>query len=88
MGATYPRMMEKVFESQIGRNMEVYDDEMVVTGFTFNHVDNLIEVFNRVRRCNIRLNLERCSFGVQVGKFLGFMLTCRGIKANLVSAKR
>nr|KYP76414.1 Retrovirus-related Pol polyprotein from transposon opus [Cajanus cajan] len=71
------------FHQQIGRNMEVYVDDMVVkTTSATNHATNLAEVFAQVRKHNMRLNPEKCVFGVQGGKFLSFMITSRGIEAN------
>nr|KYP69821.1 Retrovirus-related Pol polyprotein from transposon 297 family [Cajanus cajan] len=82
-GATYQRLMDKVFAEQIGRNLEVYVDDMVIKTKSANdHVRDLEEIFQQVRRYNMRLNPEKCVFGVQGGKFLGFMITCRGIEAN------
>nr|KYP44258.1 Retrovirus-related Pol polyprotein from transposon 17.6 [Cajanus cajan] len=82
-GATYQRLMDKVFSEQIGRNLEVYVDDMVIkTKSATNHVRDLEEILQQIRKYNMRLNPEKCVFGVQGGKFLGFMLTCRGIEAN------
>jgi len=82
-GATYQRLMDKVFKDQIGKNMEVYADDIVVkSGEVEKHLRDLEEVFARIREYNIRLNPEKCVFGVKGGKFLGFMLTNRGIEAN------
>jgi hypothetical protein len=75
--------MDRVFANQIGRNLEVYIDDMVVkTGKEGNHHSDLEEILSSVRKYNMRLNPTKCSFGVQAGKFLGFMLTNRGIEAN------
>ncbi|XP_016173638.1 uncharacterized protein LOC107616157 [Arachis ipaensis] len=75
--------MNKVFEQQIGRNVEVYVDDMVVkTKVGHPHIEDLDEIFTQVRKYNMRLNPEKCAFGVQGGKFLGFILTSRGIEAN------
>nr|KYP71888.1 Retrovirus-related Pol polyprotein from transposon 17.6 [Cajanus cajan] len=83
VGATYQRLMDKVFAEQIVRNLEVYVDDMVIKTKSVNdHVRDLEEIFQQVRRYNMRLNPEKCVFGVQGGKFLGFMITCRGIEAN------
>nr|KYP49932.1 Transposon Ty3-I Gag-Pol polyprotein [Cajanus cajan] len=83
-GATYQRLMDKVFQHQIGRNMEVYVDNMVVkTPSTEAHAADLAEAFNQIWKHNMRLNSEKCIFDVQGGKFLGFMITSRGIEANL-----
>ncbi|XP_015942775.1 uncharacterized protein LOC107468047 [Arachis duranensis] len=82
-GATYQRLMNKVFDQQIGRNLEVYVDDMVAkTKIGESHVDDLTEIFRQIRVYNMRLNPEKCAFGVQGGKFLGFILTSRGIEAN------
>nr|XP_025640917.1 uncharacterized protein LOC112735606 [Arachis hypogaea] len=82
-GATYQRLMDKVFQQQIGRNMEVYVDDMVAkTPMQGSHCDDLAEIFRQLRAYNMRLNPDKCAFGVQGGKFLGFMLTSRGIEAN------
>ncbi|XP_072078092.1 uncharacterized protein [Arachis hypogaea] len=75
--------MDKVFRNQIGRNMEIYIDDMVTkTTPGRSHCDDLREIFEQIRAYNMRLNPEKCAFGVQGGKFLGFMLTSRGIEAN------
>ncbi|XP_072060402.1 uncharacterized protein [Arachis hypogaea] len=82
-GATYQRLMDKVFAKQIGRNIEVYVDDMVAkTKVGDDHIIDLTEIFGQVRQYNMRLNPEKCAFAVQGGKFLGFLLTCRGIEAN------
>uniref|UniRef100_A0A151UDK5 Retrovirus-related Pol polyprotein from transposon 17.6 n=1 Tax=Cajanus cajan TaxID=3821 RepID=A0A151UDK5_CAJCA len=82
-GATYQRLMDKVFHQQIRRNMEIYVDDMVVkTTSAEAHAAELAEAFSQIRKHNMRLNPEKCIFGVQGGKFLGFMITNRGIEAN------
>src|ERR1044072_9080032 len=82
-GATYQRLMDKVFDRQIGRVMEVYVDDMIVKSDEIDeHCSNVREVFDHLRHHNIRLNPEKCSFGVAVGKFIGFMISERGIEAN------
>nr|KYP40587.1 Retrovirus-related Pol polyprotein from transposon 17.6 [Cajanus cajan] len=81
--ATYQRLMDKVFHQQIGQNMEVYIDDMVVkTTSAEGHAADLAEVFSQIRRHNMCLNPKKCVFDVQGGKFLGFMITSRGIEAN------
>ncbi|XP_072058036.1 uncharacterized protein [Arachis hypogaea] len=82
-GATYQRLMDKVFHKQIGRNMKIYMDNMVAkTTPERSHCEDLREIIIQVRAYNMRLNPEKCAFGVQGGKFLKFMLTSRGIEAN------
>nr|KYP31646.1 Retrovirus-related Pol polyprotein from transposon 17.6 [Cajanus cajan] len=81
--ATYQRLMDKVFQGQIGRNIEIYVDDMVVKSNSLaDHIANLAEIFGELRRHNMRLNPEKCTFRVKGGKFLGFMLSARGIEAN------
>ncbi|MCI61650.1 hypothetical protein A2U01_0082907, partial [Trifolium medium] len=75
--------MDRVFSEQIGKNLEVYIDDMVVkTAEEGEHVKDLADILSSVRRYNMRLNPSKCSFGVQAGTFLGFLLTHRGIEAN------
>jgi len=75
--------MDKVFHGLIGRNVEVYVDDIVVKSDSCEqHRDDLVEVLEALRWYNMRLNPEKCVFGVEGGKFLGFMLTHRGIEAN------
>nr|KYP74632.1 Retrovirus-related Pol polyprotein from transposon 17.6 [Cajanus cajan] len=83
VGATYQRLMDKVFRDQIGRNIEIYVDDMVVKSNSLtDHIADLAEIFGELREHNMRLNPEKCTFGVKGGKFLGFMLSARGIEAN------
>ena len=75
--------MDRVFSEQIGKNLEVYIDDMAVkTTKACEHDRDLSDILASVRKYNMRLNPTKCSFGVQSGKFLGFMLTNRGIEAN------
>ncbi|KAK2376303.1 hypothetical protein QL285_077105 [Trifolium repens] len=82
-GATYQRMMNKVFRSQIGDMLEVYMDDMIVKSHDeIDHTAHLRKVFEQARKYKMRFNPEKCTFGVRAGKFLGFYLTKRGIEAN------
>ena len=72
-----------MFCPQIGRNVEVYLDDMLVKSLDEKkHLDNLQETFDMLRRYNMKLNPSKCAFGVSSGKFLGFMVSYRGIEAN------
>nr|KYP43116.1 Retrovirus-related Pol polyprotein from transposon 17.6 [Cajanus cajan] len=83
VGATYQRLMDKVFQGQIGRNIEIYVDDIVVKSNSLaEHLTDLAEIFGELRKHNMRLNPEKCTFGVKGGKLLGFMLSARGIEAN------
>ena len=82
-GARYQRLMNKMFMHQIGRNVQVYVDDMLVKSLRENnHLDNLQETFDTLRSYNMKLNPSKCMFGVIAGKFLGFMVSQRGIEVN------
>lgn len=81
--ATYQIMVDKVFEKHIGRNVEVYVDDMVIKikgdeGF----LKDIEETMIRLRETNMKLNLKKCVFGVQKGKFLGHIVSLAWIEAN------
>jgi len=66
-----------------GRNVQAYVDDMVVTSQVKDqHVADLEELFTTIAKYRLKLNPEKCVFGVEVGKFLGFLLTEHGIEAN------
>jgi len=72
VGSTYQRMMTRMFEPQLGKNIEVYIDDMVVKSkVVFEHVGDLGNIFEILRKHELRLNVSKCSFGVGLGKFLG-----------------
>jgi len=81
-GATYQRLMDRVLAPMIGQNVQAYVDDMVVTSVKDQHVTDLEELFTTIARYRLKLNPEKCVFGVKAGKFLGFILTERGIEAN------
>ena len=82
-GATYQRLVNKIFNKQIGKNMEVYMDDMLVKSKEeLAHLDDLRETFTTLKQYQMKLNPSKCVFGVASGKFLGFMVSQRGIKAN------
>jgi dsDNA-binding SOS-regulon protein len=83
-GATYQRMMQNCLESQIGRNIQVYIDDMVITTRKEESlISDLAETFDNLNRYELKLNPTKCSFGVSVGQLLGFLVSARGIEANL-----
>ena len=83
-GATYQRLMNKMFAHQIGKNVQVYVDGMLVKSIREDdHLNDLQETFDTFRSYNLKLNPSKCVFGVTAGKFLGFMVSQRGIKVNL-----
>ena len=82
-GSTYQRMMTRMFESQLGKNIEIYIDDMVVKSKVVSeHLGDLGNIFEVLRKYKLRLNASKCSFGVGSGKFLGYMVTHRGIELN------
>jgi len=82
-GATYQRLMDKVLAPMLGRNVHAYVDDMVVTSQERGrHPTVLEELFATIAKYRLKLNPKKCIFGVEAGKFLGFMLTERGIEAN------
>ena len=87
-GSTYQRMMTKMFEAQMGKNIEVYIDDMVVKSkIVSKHIGDLTNIFKILRGHKLRLNVSKCSFGVGSGKFFGYMMTHRGIEINLDQVK-
>jgi hypothetical protein len=80
---TYHWCMQSCFEGQIRYNLEVYVDDIIIkTRQNSSLIADLEETFTNVRRFNIRLNPEKCTFGVPWGKLLGYIITKRGIEAN------
>ncbi|KAK1664335.1 hypothetical protein QYE76_052494 [Lolium multiflorum] len=82
-GATYQRMMQKCLATQIGKNVQVYIDDVVITtkkGSTL--IDDLNETFDNLDKFCLKLNPTKCSFGVPAGELLGFLVLARGIEAN------
>ena len=75
-GAMYQRLMNKMFAHQIGRNVQVYVEDMLVKNIREDdHLDDLKETFNTLRSYNMKLNPNKCAFGVKAGKFLGFIVS-------------
>ena len=82
-GATYQRLMDRVLSPMLGRNVHAYVDDMVVTSQEKrHHATDLEELFTTIAKYRLKFNPEKCIFGVEAGKFLGFLLTERGIEAN------
>ena len=83
-GSTYQRMMNRMFEPQLGNSIEVYIDDMVVQiKVEPEHINDLRNIFGILRRHKLRLNAAKCSFGMDFGKFLGYMVTHRRIEVDL-----
>jgi hypothetical protein len=82
-GATYQRTMQRCLQGQIGRNVHAYVDDVVVkTKQSSTLLDDLKVTFANLRRYRMKLNLEKCTFGVPAGQLLGYIVSQQGIKAN------
>ncbi|GJV76823.1 reverse transcriptase domain-containing protein [Tanacetum coccineum] len=80
-GATYQRLVDKAFHGQIGRNLEVYVDDLVIKSRTEDEiVCDIEETFKTLRKNNMKLNPKKCTFGVEEGIFLGYQVNTKGIK--------
>ena len=88
-GSTYQRMvMTRTFKPQLGKSIEVYIYDMVVKSKVVSeHVGDLRNIFEILRKHKLRLNASKCSFGIGLGKILGYMVTHRGIEVNLDQIK-
>ena len=83
VGSPCQRMMTSMFESLLGKNIEIYIDDMVVKSkLVLEHLGDLRVIFETLRSYKLRLNASKCSFGVGLGKFLGYMVTHKGIEVN------
>ncbi|GJU70502.1 reverse transcriptase domain-containing protein [Tanacetum coccineum] len=80
-GATYQRLVNKAFHKQIGRNLEVYVDDLVIKSCTEDEiVRDIEETFKTLREINMKLNPKKCTFGVEEGMFLGYKVNSKGLK--------
>ena len=81
--ATYQRLVNMMFKDLMRKTMEVYVDDMLVKSrIVGDHVEHLGQMFDVLRKYQMKLNPLKCAFGVESGKFLGFMVNQRGIEAN------
>ena len=77
-----------MFKPQLDKNIEIYVDDMVVKSKVVSeHLGDLSSTFNVLRKHKLHLNASKCSFGVGSDKFLGYMVTHRGIEVNLDQIK-
>ena len=78
VGATYQRAMTTLFHDMMHKEIEVYVDDMIAKSRTeVEHVEHLLKLFQRLRKFRLRLNPNKCTFGVRSGKLLG--LSARGV---------
>lgn len=82
-GATYQQMVTKMFKEQLWDTMEAYIDDMVIKSkVETDHLTHLTEIFDIIKEHGLKLNAEKCAFGVVSGKFLGYLVTCRVIEVE------
>ena len=82
-GATYQRLVTKMIQDHLGKTVEVYIDDMVVKSkLAQDHLEDLRRVFDILMKYQLKLNATKCAFGVGYGKFLGSLVTRRGIEVN------
>jgi hypothetical protein len=82
-GATYQRCMQAWLKEQIGRNVEVYVDDIVIKSTKADSLlDDLREIFANLDRYSIKLNPKKCSFGVPTSQLLGYLISEREIEGN------
>lgn len=87
-GATYQRLVNKMFADQINLTIEVYVDDMLVKSLVpSDDVTHLSQMFAILRAYQMKLNLKKYSFGVNSGKFLRYMISHRGIEGNSQKVK-
>src|SRR3954462_13346202 len=82
-GVTYQRVMTTLFHDMMHKEVEVYVDDMIAKSENEkDHIQNLTKLFQRLRKFQLRLNLNKCTFGVYSGKLLGFIVSKRGIEVD------
>ena len=87
-GATYQRAMNYIFHKLIDKIVEIYIDDVVVKSKGYKeHLADLRETLECTRKHGLKMNPNKCAFGVLVGKFLGFMVHERGIQIGQKSMK-
>ncbi|GKB49045.1 reverse transcriptase domain-containing protein [Tanacetum coccineum] len=81
VGATYQRLVDRAFQKQIRRNLEVYVDDLVIKSHTEEEIiRDIAETFKTLRQINMKLNPKKCTFGMQEGMFLGYKVNTNGLK--------
>lgn len=81
--AHFQDMINRMFAGQLGWNIEAYiDDTLVKMKSSLYIVQDLRETFQTAHMFGLKLNLEKCTFGVQAGKFLDFMILKQGLEIN------
>ena len=88
VGETYQRTMVALFHDMINHEIEVHVDDMIARSRTEEeHLDHLQKLFERLKKYKLRLNPNKCTFGVRSGKLLGFIVSGKGIEIDPVKVK-
>ncbi|GJU51614.1 reverse transcriptase domain-containing protein [Tanacetum coccineum] len=81
VGATYQRLVDKTFDKQVGQNLDVYVDDLVIKSHTETELlRDIEEMFRTLKKINMKLNPKKCTFGAGEGMFMGYMIGPKGIK--------
>ena len=82
-GPTFSKMTNGVFNKQKGKNLVAYVGDIVVkSDKKETHIQDLQETFKNLRKCGLKLNPDKCIFGIKKGKLIGCLVSTRGIEAN------
>ncbi|GKA23905.1 reverse transcriptase domain-containing protein [Tanacetum coccineum] len=82
-GATYQRLVDKAFQKQIGRNLEVFVDDLVIKSRTKHEIiRDMEETFKTLREINMKLNLKKSTFRIEEGMLLGYKVNTEGIMVS------
>jgi hypothetical protein len=82
-GATYQRAMNYVFHELIGKIVEIYIDDVVVKSLDHeSHLDDVRKTLECTRKHGLKMNPNKCVFGVSIGEFLGFLVHEGGIEVG------
>src|SRR3954463_6984194 len=75
--------MTTLFHDMMHKEIEVYVDDMIAKSSTEEeHIEYLLKLFQRLRKYQLRLNPNKCTFGVRSRKLLGFIVSQRGIEVD------
>ena len=81
--ATYQRMAIALLHDMMHNKVEVYIDDMIVKyKDRGSRTINLRKFFERIKEYRLRLNPQKCTFGVTAGKLLGFLVSDKGIEVG------
>ena len=88
VGSNYQRAMVALFHDMVHHEIEVYVDDMIARSQTEEyHLDHLQKLFERLKKYKLRLNPNKCTFGVRSCKLLGFVVSNKGIEVDHAKVK-